>query len=532
MKTILTPLVVLWICTLDLCIANTQDPTVQWVKTYNGPAETFDEANSVVYDSSEGTIIVAGRGWDTEGMVNVFVVKYNSDGDVVWDYVWDGPASFEDTPWDIEVSSTGNIYVCGQSKTADGYWDSDMFLLALDSDGNYLWEDVYGLIGAYFDIAYEIRLDYYEFIYIVGNDNQGETNNLYGGGIVNRYTPEGALDWTIHHNASTVYEFNDGLAAMDIDINQNVVMGGATTLLNTWYDMACMSYSQTGDQNWINTVAGSDNNTSESFVDVETDIYGNTFALGHTSSAEWKVVKYDEEGLFQWDYLMEDLSFNQAWGVDYMHSDGQGNLYYAVTAAGDIYLTKLSPDGDVLWQSIWASALGYSDDVYQMTSDLAGNIYIAGRAGIGNSYYDMLMLKYDTNGNLVWDVNFDGPAINNDEAHGLVVSPDGSVIYLVGYTRGYTPNADLTVVKYAQKSNDVNEATLPSFSIYPNPAEDVIGIQSSVLKANAAYTITNSIGEVAMSGTLAAGQQVDTSTLSAGLYMVSVEGQVRRFVKR
>lgn len=508
-----------------------QDPTLEWVKFYNGPAETFDEANSVVYDSSDGTIIVAGRGFDTDGGINVFVVKYDADGNVIWDYVWDGPAGFDDTPWDIEVASNGNVYACGQTKTAEGYWDSDMFLIALDQNGNYLWEDVYGLIGQYFDIAYEIRLDFDENIYVVGTDNQGETNNLYSGGIVNRYTPAGVLDWTIHHNTSTVSDFTDGLVGIDIDINENVVLAGSTTLLNSWYDMACMSYNQAGDQNWINTIAGSLNNVSESFVDVETDIYGNTFVLGHNSTSEWEIAKYNQDGVYQWNYIMEDVFFQQEWGVDYLHSDGQGNIYIGVSAAGDIYLTKLDPDGNQLWQSIWASPTGFSDGFYQLTADLAGNIYIAGRAAMSGSYYDMILLKFDVNGNLVWDVSHDGPAANNDEAHGLVVSPDGSVIYLIGYARGYTPNADLVVIKYAQTTGVV-EQTHSTISVFPNPANDYLIIQSASRSSNSTYTIYNCDGKACKNGTLASNQRIDIQDLSAGLYSIAMDGQVVRFVSQ
>lgn len=512
-------------------LCHAQDPVQEWVKFYNGPAETFDEGNSVVYDSQDGTIIVAGRGYDVEGLVNVFVVKYDYLGNVVWDYIWDGPAGFDDTPWDIVVASNGNVYVCGQTKTADGYYDSDMFILALDSSGNYLWEDVYGLIGSYFDIAYEMRLDFDENIYVVGTDNQGETNNLYSGGIVNRYTPAGVLDWTIHHNTATVSDYTDGLAAIDIDINENVVLAGSTTLLNSWYDMACMSYNQAGDQNWINTIAGSLNNVSESFVDVETDIYGNTFVLGHNSTSEWEIAKYNSDGIYQWNYIMEDLSFQQEWGIDYLHSDGLGNIYIGVSAAGDIYLTKLDPDGNQLWQSVWASPSGYSDGFYQLTADLAGNIYIAGRAAMTGSYYDMILLKFDVNGNLVWDVSHDGPAANNDEAHGLVVSPDGSTIYLIGYARGYTSNADLVVIKYAQTVN-IDEENLRDLRAYPNPAKDVLTIQSDFSNSNASYIIFNMAGTSCMNGTLGSNQQhIAISDLSSGLYSIVIDGHVERFIK-
>ena len=132
----------------------------------------------------------------------------------------------------------------------------------------------------------------------------------------------------------------------------------------------------------------------------------------------------------------------------------------------------------------------------------------------------MIMLSYDPDGNLLWDVNFDGPATNNDEAHGIVVSPYGNNIYLLGYARGFiTSNADLTVVKYSQVTPVAEQNNL-DVALYPNPCSD-----SFVLEGNWTGTGTltmvdiagNRVLEVVVSGNRF---EVATERLAEGMYQI------------
>jgi uncharacterized delta-60 repeat protein len=523
MKTIL-----LSVFCLFLLSGYSQDPNVEWVRTYNGPAETFDQAHVVAYDPTSGNIVVVGNGWDTEGGINVFVVEYNAAGDLIWDTIWDGPFHFEDVPYDVAIGSNGEVYVCGQTKTGEGYWDSDMFLIAFDTNGNLLWEDTYGLAGAFLDIAYEIRIGNDGKIYVAGNDDQGETNNHYAGGIVNRYTTAGEIDWTIHYNSATEYPYTDNFHGMDLDSDQNVLVCGSTVTLNTGYDMAAASYNQSGAQNWVDVNPGALNNVTESCLDIISDDQGNVFTIAYNSEGNWEVVKYNQDGLDQWTYILGDVYFTYEVFIDHMYTDTNGNLYFAVSGNGDIHVVKLLSDGNLGWHTIWASPSGYNDHVFELTHDNQGNLYVAGRAAFANSFYDMLLIKIDANGDVVWDVNYEGLSAQNDEAKGLFISPDGSAIYLVGYSRGATSNADLTIVKYAQTVG-IAEVSKKELVLYPNPVLDKLSIQNC--SADQIIHIFNSTGAEVWRGKLPNHQAIDISNLPAGFYFISSEGLYGHFTK-
>src|SRR5690606_13055236 len=151
-----------------------------------------------------------------------------------------------------------------------------------------------------------------------------------------------------------------------------------------------------------------------------------------------------------------------------------------------------------------------------------------GRGAITNGYYDMVMLSYSPDGELRWDISYDGAANQNDEANGIVVTPDGSTIYVVGGIGGLTGNGDVGGSKYSQAAVGIHETTAASFSIYPNPAKDRIHIQLDKPAAVSIYTAT---GQLVETRTAQSVYRIDISEYPAGLYLVASEGVHKRFVK-
>lgn len=91
---------------------------------------------------------------------------------------------------------------------------------------------------------------------------------------------------------------------------------------------------------------------------------------------------------------------------------------------------------------------GSSTDIGNaVATDSAGNIYIAGSTtSFGAGGQDVLLLKYDSSGNLIWAKTWGGP--NNDSGNAVLVGNDGSV-YVVGQTQSYGAGwYDVLVLKF------------------------------------------------------------------------------------
>lgn len=82
----------------------------------------------------------------------------------------------------------------------------------------------------------------------------------------------------------------------------------------------------------------------------------------------------------------------------------------------------------------------------------------------------------------------------------------------------------------------VEEMNENGFSVYPNPANDVLVVETchgASLQTNAEYKIANMMGQTLLKGSIdSKNPQIDINTLPAGMYFLTVEGETMRFVKQ
>jgi len=117
---------------------------------------------------------------------------------------------------------------------------------------------------------------------------------------------------------------------------------------------------------------------------------------------------------------------------------------YAGGQAGDAFLVKFNAAGTRLWGTYFGAA--GSDEGFKCASASDGAVFLTGLtrspSGIattgahqttidGATFGDAFLVKYDAAGTRLWSTYYGG--MNNDYAHGLATSSDGSV-YLAGTT--------------------------------------------------------------------------------------------------
>jgi hypothetical protein len=106
---------------------------------------------------------------------------------------------------------------------------------------------------------------------------------------------------------------------------------------------------------------------------------------------------------------------------------------------------KLDPDGNVIWATTWQHPTGFGH-VQSITVAGDGSVYVAGGingAGAGNS--DMLIIKFASDGSLLWQQTWGGPI--NEIARGVATAPDGGV-YVAGEGNSFFAN-DAILLRYA-----------------------------------------------------------------------------------
>ena len=171
----------------------------------------------------------------------------------------------------------------------------------------------------------------------------------------------------------------------------------------------------------------------------------NVYVTGYEGlfGSDWATVKYDYAGQELWVSRYEE-------GVgepEAMVVDAAGNVY--VTGynnndnAIDLVTFKYSPGGVLLWEVRYITS-GGNNQPSDMAFDASGDIYISGASWIPEQgAFDLLLLKYDTDGNLLWDRTIDDGDGYTDSGYALAIDPDGNAI-VAGFT-----NPDPYLVKYS-----------------------------------------------------------------------------------
>ncbi|MBN8680956.1 MAG: T9SS type A sorting domain-containing protein [Chitinophagales bacterium] len=160
------------------------DGEILWAR--NAAGANFDDATSVTVNQA-GDIFVAGKFYSTTlsfgnltisnaGADDIFLVKYNADGNPVWAKSIGGDKN--DSAKSVFADKEGNVLLAGgfQSTTiafgstiftnVSAFTNTDLFLAKFNSAGNVLWAKSVG--GEAFEIANGLTINKLGHIYIAG----------------------------------------------------------------------------------------------------------------------------------------------------------------------------------------------------------------------------------------------------------------------------------------------------------------------------------------------------------------------------
>lgn len=173
------------IATNDIWIVKlSNDGSEEWERTYGG--SSIDRANSV-QSLADGSYILVGSTSSNDGDISqnlggqdVWVLKLDNEGDIIWENTYGGSSS--EAGRDIQKTSDGGFVIAGFTSSWDGDVDPindfvNYWVLKLDGEGNINWE--YSLGGLSSDDANMIRQTS-DGGFIVGGSSRSDSGDVIG----------------------------------------------------------------------------------------------------------------------------------------------------------------------------------------------------------------------------------------------------------------------------------------------------------------------------------------------------------------
>ena len=102
---------------------------------------------------------------------------------------------------------------------------------------------------------------------------------------------------------------------------------------------------------------------------------------------------------------------------------------------------------NVQWESRYTSAGNNIDKAEDMVIDASGNIYVVGTSFILGEGFNLVTLKYDNAGNLLWSNTYDGPNNSIDEGRAIAIDASGNV-FVTGYVHVAAADYEIITIKY------------------------------------------------------------------------------------
>lgn len=475
-------------------ITFSEDITAQWKKIFQSANYNITVPVKVLSDSY-GDIYVYGYAALSDSTVSrdLILIKYSSEGVLLWTRIYNGPYNSEDTPVDMVLDKSENIIITGESI---GYQTNyDYMTLKYSPQGNLLWENRFDDSTHHVDRPRKILLDDSDNVYVTG------VNKLYYNEIevltlsVVKYSASGIKQWNTYISSEgSEYGF-PVFATMNSSTGESYHIG------STW-GMNSRGLVKKLDRNgnliWSKIFIGSGSsidimNSAE--LSNSGDLYVGGFSIfypGYGTFFRLRVTKFNaHSGDTVWSRIFNPPGYGDERGGT-ISLDNSGNIYLSGALLNNSYgrfmAGCIDDSGNILWKAITGNWLGlyYHTYITGLTDNNRNSYYIFGRT-IPYSVYEYSAFKYNLSGQFIGYRSY-----NFDYKRSCYLSDACIDIYGNLIMAGYIDDQykKIGIIKDSNNItgiNKINEIIPESYVLnqnYPNPFNSTTIIRFSLPKSS------------------------------------------------
>lgn len=264
--------------------------TIDWVRRYDGPGMDDDVPAAITTDVN-GHVYVTGYAFSLDNFLDIVTIKYRPGGSIVWTRLYDGPEHDEDGGTAIAIDAAGNVYVAGYSSAIGGTLLFDYATLKYNLDGVLLWDRVYNGPGLDDDVPSAIGVD--------GAGNVFVTGRSFGLGTFDdfatvKYSASGVEQWVARYDGDA--HDDDAATAMVVDpLSGGVFVTGYSYDATGFSDYVTIHYAGNGTRMWVERYDGTasdDDEPAAMRLDAARNLFVTGTSVGLSGDSEYRTLQY------------------------------------------------------------------------------------------------------------------------------------------------------------------------------------------------------------------------------------------------
>jgi len=507
------------------------------------PRDMVTDASDNIYMTGvfEGNATFGNIYLTTQGVTSTFVTKTDPSGSVIWATRFDG--TLTNSSRGIAIDALGNVYTTGRFSgtttfgtfTLEAESDLDIFVVKQDSEGNVLW--VSQFVGTQnivsLSLPRTITTDTQGNVYIAGYS--GDYSITFGNFTLTRPV-------NVTNNAFLVKQDPSGnvLWVKDFGETQNTEIEKITT---DAFDNLYITGYFGGTVNFGDTTLTNSDEISDLFLS-KLDSSGEVMWAKHfdITTSDPTIPYYDGHGITidQMGNIYLVGSFYgelQAGSTTLISSNPEIKTPFVIKTNNlgePLWAKKFTCSDHSLCKDITSDASGniYVTGLFKKNIDFDGVVFNS--FGSNNPNYpdfpDAFILKMDDLGTVEWAVKYG--ALRYDSGTAITTDSEGNVLVLgrfeldVNFGTTWlnsTGWSDIFLLKLSE-SLATNKNKIDDFWVYPNPTNDFITLDFSNYNDVELYAeMFNILGQkVKVFENISPSEKLDLSELTSGIYLIKI----------
>jgi hypothetical protein len=325
-------------------IKTNSEGNMEWDKTFGGTE--FDMGNCVQQTTDGGYIITGVTESFGAGQYDVWLIKTDNTGNMVWNRTFGGP--YDDSGWCVQQTTDSGYIITGAK-------DGGVWLIKTDSSGNKVWDRTFG--GTVYDWGYSVQ-------------QTSDSGFIITGFTISFGAGESDV-WLIKTDSSGNKVWDRTFGGADYDwgwcVQQTSDGGYIITGLTDSFgagdcDVWLIKTDSSGNKVWDRTFGGTNYDVGIS-VQQTTDggyiITGETNSLGAGYEDVW-LIKTDSTGNMVWNRTFGGPYDDSGWCVQQTTDSGYiltGHTGSYGAGNYDVWLIKTDKDGKPRYKAVTSNML-------------------------------------------------------------------------------------------------------------------------------------------------------------------------------